>query len=128
PCGPVDRRHDHVEVIGTALRGLGKTPVARFGVVAFRDGELAPIPFEIDERRGRKVMVTGPKIDETDHRPGQFDYDDAVIFMPCDAGERPAPAVRDAYLERIHASTWREVHVEDTLTGRHAYAYVVIAD
>ena len=128
PCGPVDRRHDHVEVIGTTLRGLGKTPMARFGAVAFRDGDFTAIPFEIDERRGRKVMVTGPEIEETDHRPGQFDYDDAVIFMPCDAGERPAASVRDAYLERIHATTWREIDVDDTLTGRHAYAYVVIAD
>jgi len=127
-CGPVDRRHDHVEVVGTTLRKLGKTPVARFGMVAFRNGQGEPIPFEIDERRGRKVMVTGPDVEETDHRPGQFDYDDAVIFMPCDAGERPPAPARDAYLERIHATTWREVEIEDTLTGRHAYAYVVIAD
>jgi hypothetical protein len=127
-CGPVDRRHDHVEVIGTTLRGLGKTPVARFGVVAFRDGTAAPIPFEIDERRGRKVVVAGPEVDQPDHRPGEFDYDDGVVFMPCDAGERPAPAVRDAYFRQLGAATWREVQVEDTLTGRRAYAYVVVAE
>jgi len=127
-CGPVDRRHDHVEVIGTTLRGLGKTPVARFGMVAFRNGQGAPIPFEIDERRGRKVMVTGPDVEETDHRPGQFDYDDAVIFMPCDAGEQPTDAVRDAYFASFHPTTWRAVQIEDTLTGRKAYAYVVVAE
>jgi hypothetical protein len=127
-CGPVDRRHDHVEVIGTTLHGLGKTPVARFGVVAFRDGVASPIPFEIDERRGNKVVVAGPEVDQPDHRPGEFDYDDGVVFMPCDAGEQPAPAVRDAYFQQVGATTWREVQVEDTLTGRRAYAYVVVAE
>jgi hypothetical protein len=128
PCGPIDRRHEHVEVIGTTLHGLGKTPVARFGVVVFRAGEATPIPFEIDERRGRKIMVTGPAIDETDHRPGQFDFDDGLVFMPCDAGERPSETVRDAYLRQVAATTWREVQLEDPLTGRRAYAYVVVAE
>lgn len=128
PCGPVDRRHDHVEVIGSTLHGLGKTPVARFGVVAFRDGTATPIPFEIDERRGRKVVVVGPEVAQPDHRPGEFDYDDGLVFMPCDAGEQAAPAVRDAYFRQVGATTWREVQVEDTLTGRRAYAYVVVAD
>jgi len=127
-CGPVDRRHDHVEVIGATLHGLGKTPLARFGVVAFRDGEGAPIPFEIDERRGRKVMVSGPAIEEADHRPGQFDFDDGLVFMPCDAGDEPPAAVRDAYLGRLGATAWREVRIEDTLTERRAYAYVVVAE
>ncbi|HWP64641.1 MAG TPA: hypothetical protein VNO26_01860 [Candidatus Limnocylindria bacterium] len=127
-CGPVDRRHDHVEVLGATLQGLGKTPVAHFGVVAFRGGEAVAIPFEIDERRGRKVMVRGPEVEETDHRPGQFDFDDGVVFMPCDAGERPADDVRDAYFARIGAIHWREVQIDDPLTGRRAFAYVVVAE
>lgn len=127
-CGPIERRHDHVEVIGATLRGLGKTPVARFGLVAFRDGAAAPIPFEIDERRGSRVVVAGPEVEEPDHRPGEFDYDDGVVFMPCDAGEQAAPAARDAYLRQIGATTWREVRVEDTLTGRRGYVYVVVGE
>jgi hypothetical protein len=127
-CGPITRRHDHVEVLGTALRGLGKTPVARFGVVAFRNGQAVSIPFEIDERRGRKVVVTGPEVEQPDHRPGEFDYDDGIVFMPCDAGEQPTPTARDAFFAASQVTAWREVQIEDTLTGKRGYAYVVVGE
>ena len=97
-CGPIERRHDHVEVIGSALKQLNKIPVDRFGVVAFRDGVPRPIVFQIDERRGRKVVVVGPDVSKPDHRPGEFDYDDGIVLMPCDAGERPSDAARDAFM------------------------------
>jgi hypothetical protein len=126
-CGPITRRHDHVEVIGKTLRGLRRTPLSHFGLVAFRGDTATPIPFQIDERRGRKVMVAGPELDQADHRPGEFDYDDGVVFMPCDAGDQPAPAVRDAYFEQVHATAWREIRIDDPLTGRQGYAYVVVA-
>jgi hypothetical protein len=128
PCGAVDRRHDHVEVLGRMLGGLGKTPVERFTVVAFRDGAAVPIVFELDERRGRKVVVRGPDVEKPDHRPGEFDYDDGIVFMPCDAGEQPPATARDGFMTSIGARAWREVQIDDPLTGRHAFAYVVVAD
>jgi hypothetical protein len=128
PCGPITRRHDHVEVIGRTLRGLRRTPLGRFGVVAFREGGATPILFEVDERRGRKVVVRGPELEKPDHRPGEFDYDDGIVFMPCDAGEQPAASVRDAYMQQAQATAWREVQIEDTLTGQRGYVYVTVAD
>jgi len=127
-CGPIDRRHDHVEVIGSALQRLNKIPIGRFGVVAFRDGVARPIVFQLDERRGRKVVVEGPEVLKPDHRPGEFDYDDGIVVMPCDAGERPPEATRDAFMARAKVLAWREVQIEDTLTGRRGYVYVVVAD
>ncbi|HTD25365.1 MAG TPA: hypothetical protein VK649_00255, partial [Candidatus Elarobacter sp.] len=59
PCGPIARVYDALEVPATQLHHLGGTPLARLGLLAFRKGEAAPIPFQLDERRGRKLALPG---------------------------------------------------------------------
>ena len=126
PCGPVGRRHEHVELKAIELKKMVRTPIARIGVLAVRDGVLVPIPFQIDERQGRQIAMRDGEQPSADERPGVFDVDDILVFLPCDAGARATPgaiAARVAGLE-----TWREVRVDDPLDGARGFAYVVVAE
>jgi hypothetical protein len=125
PCGPVDRPHDAVELPVVALQRLGKTPLERLGLVAFRGGHAAAIPFQVDERRGRKVAMADGSEPLDDDRPGALDPDDLLVFMVCDAGERRG----DAPLPGADAITaWREIEITDPQTSRTAYAYLVVSE
>jgi hypothetical protein len=124
-CGPIARRHEHVEVRTQDLKKLGKTPIARLGVLALRDGKLAPIPFQVDEREGRRIMMPGGDEPSADSTPGVLDADDGLVFLPCDAGEHASPAALAAAVPEL--ATWREVALTDPLDGRRAWAYVVVA-
>lgn len=125
-CGPIARRHEHVEVKTLELRRLARTPIAQVGVVARRDGAVVPIPFQVDEREGRTIALDGGPVPSIDSRPGILDPDDLVVFLPCDAGTR----VSDPELARAIPGlrTWREVEITDPLDGTRGWVYVVVAD
>lgn len=124
-CAPVARPFDAIELAAGDLQRLGGTPIARLGVVAFRDGRGAPIPFQVDERRGRKLALPGGPEPTADDRPEVLDADDLVVFMACDAGEQASPE----RLQALGATTaWREIRVHDPLAGRTGFAYLVVAD
>lgn len=128
-CGPIDRPYDTVELTPPRLGGLGGTPNVQLGVLAFRDGHPAPIPFQLDERVGRKlVMLDGPEPFPDDH-PGTFDWQDLLVFMACDAGDRATPeAVAAAVGPDAGLHAWREVRIDDALDRHVGYAYVIVAD
>jgi len=129
PCGPIDRQYEAVELPAAQLQRLGKTPLDRLGVVAFRGGHAAPIPFQIDERRGRKVALADGSEPLEDDRPGVLDADDVLVFMVCDAGERKGDRPLEASLSGSGAVTaWREIEVRDPRNGVTAYTYLVVAD
>jgi hypothetical protein len=129
PCGPVARVHEAVELPFARLGALGGLPLSRFGLLAFRDGALVPIPFQIDERRGRKIILPGGPEPVGDYRPGIADADDVLVFMACDAGEARDPAAVEAALAAHGAvSAWRRIAVHDPLAGTTAAAYLVVAD
>ena len=126
PCGPIDRVHEAVELPVAQLQRLGKTPLERLGVIAFRGGRAAAIPFQVDERRGRKVAMADGSEPLADDRPGALDLDDVLVFMVCDAGERRGdrplePAVPGTI------SAWREIEVRDPRTATTAYAYLIVS-
>jgi len=127
-CGPVDRADDVIELPVARLRGLRGTPVATVGVVGFRDGVAAPIPFQLDESTGKKIVLTeGPEA-RTDDSPGVLDDQDLLVFMACDAGEAADAEHLDRYLAGAAPVTaWREVKIDDPLTGRTAFVYVIVA-
>lgn len=125
-CGPVVRRHEPVELTTAQLSKLGRTPVERVGVVARRDGRIAPIPFQIDERQGRQIVMTDGPEPSRDAKPGVLDPDDLLVFLPCDAGDRIAPDALAAAVPGLQ--TWREIRIDDPIDGTRAFAYVVIAD
>ena len=129
PCGPVDRAHEAIELPVVQLRRLGKTPLERLGLVAFRGGRAQAIPFQVDERRGRKVALADGPEPLDDDRPGMLDPDDVLVFMVCDAGERKDARPLEASLpESDPLAAWREIEVRDPRTAKTAYAYLVVAE
>lgn len=125
-CGPIARRHDHVEMRVYDLGKLGGTPAGDIGVLALRDGRGHPIPYQLDESRGRKPTLEGEGA-RVDQRPGELDWDDVILFLPCDAGERASDAERARWTSAFGATGWREVRVRDPLTNAVAYVYVIVA-
>jgi hypothetical protein len=125
PCGPVDRAYDVVEIAGSQLHRLGGTPIARLGMLAARGGRLVPIPFQVDERRGRKLALPGGAEPTEDDKPGVLDADDLVVFMACDAGDRRDAAELDA---AAGGGAWREIRVDDPIRHASAFVYVVASE
>jgi hypothetical protein len=122
PCGPIDRRHEAIELSAIRLRRLGGTPLARLGVVAYRDGIARPIPFQIDESvPGKGLAMSGGPEPLRDDRPGVLDPEDQLVFMACDAGER-APGGAPP------AAAGREIRIDDPLAHTTGWAYVVVAE
>ncbi len=124
-CGPIGRRHEHVELKGVELKKLGQPAIDRVGVLALRDGALAPIPFQVDEREGRVIAMAEGREPSVDTHPGVLDPDDLLVFLPCDAGTRATP---DALTARVPGlETWREITLDDPIDGARGFAYVVVA-
>jgi hypothetical protein len=128
-CGPVERKNDAVELPIVQLRRLGGTKLDKVGVIAFRAGRAEPIPFQIEERRGRKTAMPGGPEPTEDDRPGELDPDDLLVFMACDAGERQdATHVEQALAEHAPITAWREIEVTDPLEHEVGYVYLAVAD
>src|SRR5438034_918 len=128
PCGPIARVYDALEVPAAQLRHLGGTPLARLGLLAFRKGEAAPIPFQLDERRGRKLALPGGPEPTADDKPGVLDADDILVFMACDAGEQASPAALARALAEAGAdAVWRELRIEDPVEHTRGFVYLVSA-
>jgi hypothetical protein len=127
PCGPIDRVHEAVELPVARLQRLGKTPIERLGVLAFHGGRAAAIPFQVDERRGRKVAMADGSEPLADDRPGALDLDDVLVFMVCDAGERKGDGALEAAVPGP-IGAWREIELRDPRASTTAYVYLVVAD
>jgi len=127
-CGPIGRPDDAVELEAGRLRKLRGTPIDTLGVLAFRGGVAAPIPFQVDERIGRKIALPDGPEPHPDDSPGVLDEQDLLVFMACDAGE---PASDEQLAAALAAAapvtTFREVRVNDPATGHAGYVYVVVA-
>jgi hypothetical protein len=103
---------------GEKLTPLLGAKTDHFEVLALRDGKLAPIPFQVDERLpdGRYALPDGPE-PLSDDSPGILDGDDEVAMMISDLGERATEAngvPRGAV----------EIEMIDPLSGAHRYAYI----
>lgn len=122
PCGPIDRRFEAVEKRAEGLRRLAGTPIEKIGVVAYRDGVAHPIPFQIDERGEEGLAVDADSdVPTVDDQPGVLDADDTLVFLPCDAGERAPDA-------RVDRRDRREIVLDDPITKKTGWVYVVVAD
>ncbi|MGH7894904.1 MAG: hypothetical protein ACREQL_09555 [Candidatus Binatia bacterium] len=126
PCGPITRRHEHVEVQALQLRKLGRPPIDHVGVIALRDGKPLPIPFQIDERQGRQIAMADGAEPSGDSWPGVLDFDDVLVFLPCDAGARATAAELTTAVPGL--GSWREIRLDDPIDGTHGFAYVVVAE
>jgi hypothetical protein len=127
-CGPIARPSTVVEIPGARLRHFHGMPIPTLGVVAFRGGVAAPIPFQVDERTGKKLALPGGPEPHPDDSPGVLDDEDLLVFMACDAGEEATAAGLTALLAANGGVTaWRELRVDDPTVGRTGYVYVVTA-
>jgi hypothetical protein len=126
PCGPITRQHGVVEVPVPTLQKLGGTPLSRLGLIAFRDGRPSPIPFQVDEKRGRKIALGNGSEPTDDDKPQALDADDVLLFMACDAGTQAPASEVEAALGEV--SAWREIRVDDSLTHASAFAYLAVAE
>src|SRR5437762_1783307 len=129
PCGPIARAYDALEVPTAQLHHLGGTPLARLGLLAFHQGQPAPVPFQVDERRGRKLALPGGPEPTADDKPGVLDADDLLVFMACDAGEQASGAELARALEEAGAgAVWRELRIEDPVDHARGFVYLVSAE
>jgi hypothetical protein len=126
PCGPIARPDDAVELPAIRLRHLHGAAIPTLGVVAFRGGVAAPIPFQVDERTGKKLALPGGPEPHPDDSPDVLDDQDLLVFMACDVGEEATSDELTRLLaDAAPVTAWREVRVDDPGTGRTGYVYVV---
>jgi len=106
------RRYDAVVLRGEDLVPFQGEPVAGMRLYAWREGRFDPIPFQVDERNaeGEFVLPSGPGATE-DVDKGFFDYNDEVVFLVQDTGDRP-PLGGDG-MQRV--DKWVEVRLSDPL-------------
>ena len=103
---------------GSQLPALLGKAESHFEVLADHGGELAPIPFQVNERLpdGRFAMAYG--IDPLeDDSPGILDKNDQVLMMFSDMGERLGDLHR-------RAPGTLEIAVYDPLSRVRRYAYI----
>jgi len=91
------RSDDFVVIQGAALRKSLQKPISKMSLMAAVNGELQPIPFQIDEINsdGEWVLpdhppyLTGAKVRfDKDDDNGLIDENDELVFMIRDSGNR----------------------------------------
>ncbi len=99
---------------------LGK-PLKGVRLLAWRDGRMQPIPFQIDERdaNGDRVYLSGEEANPEDSNR-QVDVGDELVFMARDTGDRVEAAVFSQ-----GAEAWEEVELTDSLTGGKSWCYLL---
>ncbi|MEN6472683.1 MAG: hypothetical protein ABFD81_01610 [Syntrophaceae bacterium] len=83
------RLTDVVYIPGKSFRTLSGTPLARLRLVAFKEGGLRMIPFDILEftNQGRVVLPSGPEANAKDGDRTLSD-NDRLFFLAVDAGDK----------------------------------------
>jgi len=122
------RVEDFVVVHGEILsKNLGMD-IRQMGLLAFREGKLVPIPFQIDEINpdGDWVLTqVPPELENTGLKPerddddGNLDSNDELAFMARDAGDR---IKKEYYPPGILAAD--EIMIRDLVDGAKAWVYL----
>ncbi|MFN7955043.1 MAG: hypothetical protein U0610_25175 [bacterium] len=118
----LDRRADRIVIFGEDVPALVGSSAGQLVVLAFRDGALSPIPFQMDERNpfGFLVLDQGP-FAEADSDGGRYDENDELVFLVSDAGDKAPPTAWAAFPDvDLHA----EVQLADPVDHHKAWAYV----
>ncbi len=102
-----------VTVEGREFPSAFRVAVTRLTLWGMTDGELQPIPFQIDERdeSGQLALPNGPQ-PSRDETPGVFDDNDLLVLAARDLGDRSSVAGA------------AEIQVTDPLTGESRWAYM----
>jgi hypothetical protein len=118
---PLAHRLGPVIVKGASLPStiLGKL-TRKYRLFAFRDKDLIPVPFQIDEcdENGEIIPKIGPKA-RLDSDRGAFDKTDELVFMAWDTGVKvPGKPSIDG------CEAFAEVSVPDPVSSAVGYAYL----
>ncbi|MFH1537492.1 MAG: hypothetical protein ABIH66_00940 [bacterium] len=116
----IKRTTDPIIISGEKLKQFDEIKIDNIRVYAEMDGKLAPIPYQIDERKadGDLAFPLGPK-PSFDDDEGTFDKNDELVFMTKDIGGKVS---EDDFPEG--AENRAEVTVTDPLTDEKGWAYI----
>lgn len=121
PCSAAQKRTltrvlDPIVISGAKLPAFKGADINSLRVYAAKNGKLAPIPFQVDERDadGRFVFKGGKDSDN-----GRFDANDELVLMARDAG---GTADRKAWPKNAAKSA--TVEIKDPVGGGRAWVYV----
>lgn len=112
-------------VVSGGMCGLTGEPVMHYGLFAFQQNKLVPIPFQIDEKSkdGKFVLINGQNAGK-DEDNGRYDNNDELAFMAMDTGDRiPGKTVLP---ENYKACA--EIEVTDPVSNERAWVYLVSFD
>ncbi len=111
----LERRFDAVVIKGERLGAMEGTSIASIRLFSFIQGRFQSIPFQIDERdpEGVYVLTSGPQASE-DVDKGHLDYNDDLVFMARDSGDR---APKDI-INIPDTDKWVEIALSDPIDLR----------
>ena len=140
------RSIDPLEVSGSEVLSMTGAELSRLRVLSSRNGKLAPIPFQIDQKNVENdwvwsVIPEAPRMNEwfndetsfrVEHRidlthdnqdpPGKdiFDTNDVVVFLVQDAGDRDREAVLQLGAKRLV-----ELEIADPVDQGKGWVYLL---
>lgn len=119
----LSRAVGYTDVPGERVPQLLGEPIDRIGLYAWRGDELAPIPFQIDERdaNGRWILPQGEEPDASDDG-GKLDANDLVLIENAAAGDRRGlENYRVRFKQEIRKAA--EIEVRHPKDGTRAWVY-----
>ena len=118
----ITRQSDPVIVKGGHLRAMEGATVSHCALYSLRDGRVAPIPFQIDERDSSGALsLTAPDGKALNADDAKWDANDELVFMSRDCGDR---AERSAF-----PKDWRvvaEISCTDPVNNSTGWVYCVL--
>jgi hypothetical protein len=118
----ITRDSDPVIVSGNAAGGLTDQAIAGLRAYALREGKIAPVPFQVDEKTGKGdfIFPDGPEKNPQDG-DGIFNGNDELVIMARDLGDQ-------ADSLSLFVLGWEravEIVATDPQDGGRGFAYVV---
>ncbi len=120
----LQRRYDAVIIKGENLGPLQGESTFNIRVFSYENGQFQPIPFQVDERNpnGDYALPSGPGA-FTDLDGGLLDYNDELVIMARDAGNR-AENDPGRYFVPAPPEKWVEIELLDPINPAHrAWVY-----
>lgn len=107
---------------GRSLPPLIGSPIGRISFCVIHEGQLKPIPFQID-RRDRKGEFQIPLTDKEREKEGRslFDENDECVFMAADMGKKMEAIPGD-----FQGSLTAEIEIADPKTGQKGWVYAFV--
>jgi hypothetical protein len=121
----LDRVMDQVIIEGGGLEKTNGRAMAKTRLMAFQNGKLSPVPFQIDEKTpgGDYVMSRPDGTMDKDTDQGRLDNNDELVFMAHDAGDKGDPAATG-----LSPAGWDEIRLHDPQTGAQGWVYLIAFD